>query len=58
MMLGILASYEHIHIKVLCISTLIPMYNCYNKGKTNLMKLAILKLFISNAQQKRISKQR
>lgn len=58
MMLGILASYEHIHIKFLCLSRLIPMYNCYLKGKTNLMKLVILKSLISNAQQKKISKQR
>lgn len=42
MMLGILASYEHIHIKFLCVSRLIPMYNYYSKGKSNLMKLAIL----------------
>lgn len=57
MMLEILASYEHIHIKFLCVSRLIPMYNYYSKGKSNLMKLAILKSFISNAQQKKISTQ-
>lgn len=48
MMLGILVLYEYIYIKFLCVSRLIFMYNYYLKGKSNFMKLVILKLFISN----------